>query len=114
MLNGHAFAVCLIPWIYNILMAILIFYYLTLAQRTVMEAVSAILGGELHVGVVLQGKKVGDDSKTLAQTGICHGNNQADALGFTLEPNSSQDVHFATRRVRPSVFGGNTSHPHSR
>ncbi|KAK4779775.1 hypothetical protein SAY87_015881 [Trapa incisa] len=83
-------------------------------KRTVMEAVSAILGGELRVGVVLEGKKVGDDSKTLVQTGICHGNNQVDALGFTLEPNSSQDVHFATRRVGPSVFHGSTCHPRSR
>ncbi|KAK4763776.1 hypothetical protein SAY87_013214 [Trapa incisa] len=83
-------------------------------KRTVMEAVSAILGGELRVGVVLQGKNVGDDNKTLVQTGICHGNNQVDALGFTLEPNSSQDAHFETRRVGPSVFHGNTSHPRSR
>ncbi|KAK9279583.1 hypothetical protein L1049_013262 [Liquidambar formosana] len=58
-------------------------------KRTVMEAVTAILGGGLHVGVLLQGKKVRDDNKTLLQTGISH-DNQLDALGFTLEPNSSQ------------------------
>ncbi|KAG2404935.1 Telomere repeat-binding protein [Vigna angularis] len=39
-------------------------------KRTVMEAVTTILGNELHVGILLQGKKVRDDSKTLIQTGI--------------------------------------------
>lgn len=63
-----------------------------------MEAVTAILGGGLHVGVLLQGKKVRDDNKTLLQTGISH-NNQLDALGFSLEPNdppqSSPSLHPA-------------------
>lgn len=54
-----------------------------------MEAVTTILGGGLRVGVLLQGKKIRDDHKTLQQTGICH-NNQLDALGFSLEPNSSR------------------------
>ncbi|XVF20035.1 hypothetical protein REPUB_Repub11eG0163300 [Reevesia pubescens] len=58
-------------------------------KRTVMEAVTAILGGGLRVGVLLQGKKVRDDSKTLLQTGISR-DNQMDALGFSLEPNPSQ------------------------
>ncbi|OMO59033.1 hypothetical protein CCACVL1_25149 [Corchorus capsularis] len=54
-------------------------------KRTVMEAVTALLGGGLRVGVLLQGKKVRDDSRTLSQTGIsCEDN--LDALGFTLEP----------------------------
>lgn len=56
-----------------------------------MDAVTAVLGGELHIGVFLQGKKVKDDSKTLLQTGISH-HNELDALGFTLEPNSSQSL----------------------
>lgn len=55
-------------------------------KRTVMEAVTAIFSGELHVGVMLQGKRIRDDNKTLLQTGICH-DNKLDALGFTLEPN---------------------------
>ncbi|XWS74126.1 hypothetical protein CRYUN_Cryun02cG0188600 [Craigia yunnanensis] len=59
-------------------------------KRTVMEALTAILGGGLHVGVLLQGKKVRDDNKTLLQTGIS-GDNQMDALGFSLEPNPSQN-----------------------
>ncbi|KHF99719.1 Telomere repeat-binding 4 -like protein [Gossypium arboreum] len=53
--------------------------------RTVMEAVTALLGGRIRVGVLLQGKKVRDDSRTLLQTGISSEDN-LDALGFTLEP----------------------------
>ncbi|XP_017984879.1 PREDICTED: telomere repeat-binding protein 3 [Theobroma cacao] len=54
-------------------------------KRTVMEAVTALLGGGIRVGVLLQGKKVRDDSRTLSQTGIsCEDN--LDAIGFTLEP----------------------------
>ena len=52
-----------------------------------MEAVTSILSGEIHVGVMLQGKKIRDDEKTLLQTGI---HNKLDALGFTLEPNQLQ------------------------
>lgn len=55
-----------------------------------MEAVTEILGGGLHIGVLLRGKKVRDDNKTLLQTGISH-QNQLDALGFTLEPSPSQN-----------------------
>ncbi|KAK9283671.1 hypothetical protein L1049_011921 [Liquidambar formosana] len=58
-------------------------------KRAVMEVVTTILGGGLHVGILLWGKKVRDDNKTVLQTGISH-DNQLDALGFTLEPNSSQ------------------------
>lgn len=50
-----------------------------------MEAVTALLGGRIRVGVLLQGKKVRDDSRTLLQTGISSEDN-LDALGFTLEP----------------------------
>ncbi|XP_043725984.1 telomere repeat-binding protein 5-like isoform X2 [Telopea speciosissima] len=55
-------------------------------KRTVMEAVTAVLGGGLRVGVLLQGKKVRDDNNTLLQTGICN-EDKLDTLGFTLEPN---------------------------
>lgn len=57
-------------------------------QKTVMDAVTAVLGGGLCVGVLLQGKKVRDDTKTLLQTGISQ-DDQLDSLGFTLEPNPS-------------------------
>ncbi|PON60991.1 Octamer-binding transcription factor [Trema orientale] len=55
-------------------------------KRTVMETVTAILEGGLRVGVVLQGKKIKDDNRTLQQTGISSKDN-LDNLGFTLEPN---------------------------
>ncbi|KAK7262475.1 hypothetical protein RJT34_30048 [Clitoria ternatea] len=71
-------------------------------KKAVMDAVSSVLGGELHIGVILQGKKVRDDSKTLLQTGISH-DNQLDALGFTLEPNSSQSL--------PIVCAAHSPHP---
>ncbi|CAI9302784.1 unnamed protein product [Lactuca saligna] len=60
-------------------------------KRTVMEAVSAILGGELHVGVLLKGKKVKDNNRTLQQTGISR-DSDLKSLGFTLEPNLFQAI----------------------
>ncbi|XP_054798807.1 telomere repeat-binding protein 3 [Prosopis cineraria] len=70
-------------------------------KRTVMEAVMAILGSGVHVGVVLQGKKVRDDNRTLRQTGLsCEEN--IDNLGFTLEPSSLQGS--------PSVCVGDPSY----
>lgn len=60
-----------------------------------MEAVTAIFSGELHVGVMLRGKRIRDDDKTLLQTGICH-DNKLDALGFTLEPNKFQDRYVVS------------------
>lgn len=54
-----------------------------------MEAVNAILGGGLRVGVLLRGKTIRDDNITLFQTGISQ-DNEMDMLGFTLEPNISQ------------------------
>ncbi|KAK9061162.1 hypothetical protein SSX86_018342 [Deinandra increscens subsp. villosa] len=59
-------------------------------KRTVVEAITAILGSELHVGVLLQGKKIKDDNTTLQQTGI---SSNSDTLGFILEPNLSQASH---------------------
>ncbi|KAF2318809.1 hypothetical protein GH714_010885 [Hevea brasiliensis] len=58
-------------------------------KRTVMEAVTAILGGGLRVGVLRHGKKVRDDNRTLLQTGISSKEN-LDTLGFTLEPSPVQ------------------------
>ncbi|KAG7564694.1 Ubiquitin domain [Arabidopsis suecica] len=55
-------------------------------KRMVMEAVTTILGDGLRVGLMVQGKKVRDDSKTLLQTGISEENNHLDSLGFCLEP----------------------------
>lgn len=60
--------------------------YLYFTQRTIREAITAILGDKLHVGVLLQGKKFTDDSKTLHQAGISQSDKLGD-LGFILEPN---------------------------
>ncbi|VFQ90677.1 unnamed protein product [Cuscuta campestris] len=54
-------------------------------KKTVMDAVTTILGSSLRVGVVLHGKKVRDDGRTLQQAGISQ-NGNVDALGFMLEP----------------------------
>lgn len=53
-----------------------------------MDAVTALLGGGLRVGVLLQGKKIRDDNKTLVQSGICC-HDEVKSLGFALEPNPS-------------------------
>ena len=55
-----------------------------------MEAVTALLGDGIRIGVLVQGKKVRDDTNTLSQTGLsCRQN--LDNLGFTLEPGSSEN-----------------------
>ncbi|KAK4756065.1 hypothetical protein SAY87_009822 [Trapa incisa] len=58
-------------------------------KRTIMEAVTTILGGGLHVGVLLRGKKIHDDNRTLLQTGISSKEN-LDTLGFILESSLTQ------------------------
>jgi hypothetical protein len=58
-------------------------------QKTVLEAVNAMLGGGLRVGVLHHGKKIRDDSRTLLQAGIAH-DDMLDNLGFSLEPNCTQ------------------------
>ncbi|RDY03071.1 Telomere repeat-binding protein 4, partial [Mucuna pruriens] len=58
-------------------------------KRTVMEAVMTILEGGVHVGVLVQGRKIKDDNKTLLQTGVSCKEN-LDKLGFMLESSSFQ------------------------
>ncbi|TYJ41992.1 hypothetical protein E1A91_A03G058100v1 [Gossypium mustelinum] len=82
-------------------------------KRTVMEAVTAILGGGLRIGVLLQGKKVRDDNKTLLQTGISR-DNQMDALGFSLEPNPSQTFPSHCPGGSPLTFPCDTPLPLAR
>lgn len=48
-----------------------------------------IIGGGVRIGVLVQGKKVRDDNKTLLQTGISCKEN-LDKLGFELEPSTFQ------------------------
>nr|XP_043618087.1 telomere repeat-binding protein 3-like [Erigeron canadensis] len=70
-------------------------------KRTVMEALSAYLGGELHVGVLLEGKKVRDNNWTLQQTGISQSCN-LESLGFTLEPGVPQLLQPQHTSQQPS------------
>ncbi|ESQ41334.1 hypothetical protein EUTSA_v10012893mg [Eutrema salsugineum] len=58
-------------------------------KRTVMEAVTALLGDGIRIGVLVQGKKVRDDNNTLSQTGLSCRENLGN-LGFTLEPDSEK------------------------
>ncbi|KAK2637484.1 hypothetical protein Ddye_032276 [Dipteronia dyeriana] len=62
-------------------------------KRTVMDAVTAILGGGIRVGVLMQGKKVRDDNRTLSQTGLASEDN-LDTLGFTLDPSSVESPNL--------------------
>ncbi|XP_044482755.1 telomere repeat-binding protein 5-like isoform X2 [Mangifera indica] len=82
-------------------------------KRRVMEAVNAIFGGGLRVGVLLQGKKVRDDSKTLLQTEVSH-YNQLDALGFSLEPNTSQTPPILCSGDSPFMLSCDKPQPLSR
>ncbi|CAN7050385.1 unnamed protein product [Brassica oleracea var. botrytis] len=59
-------------------------------KRTVMEAVSVLLSGGIRVGVLVHGKKVRDDKRTLSQTGISSEENLSN-LGFTLEPGGTSN-----------------------
>ena len=63
-----------------------------------MEAVTAILGDGLRVGVLLQGKKIRDDNKTLLQTGIYH-DNKLDALGFSLSLAIRKLPHLCVMKI---------------
>ncbi|XP_010690776.2 telomere repeat-binding protein 3 [Beta vulgaris subsp. vulgaris] len=56
-------------------------------KRTVLDAVTTILGGGLRVGVLMHGKKIRDDNRTLLQSGISQSDDM-DTVGFMLEPNS--------------------------
>ncbi|KAK9063411.1 hypothetical protein SSX86_017281 [Deinandra increscens subsp. villosa] len=70
-------------------------------KRSVMEAVKAILHSKLHVGVVVQGKKVRDDNRTLQQSGISQ-NCNLETLGFTLESSLPEASPFLGRGETPS------------
>lgn len=80
-------------------------------KRTIMEAVTAILGGELHVGVLLQGKKVKDDNRTLQQTGISL---NSDTLGFMLEPSLPQASQSLVQEEHPLLLPCDIHQPPAR
>lgn len=69
-----------------------------------MDAVTSILGDGLHVGILVQGKKVRDDSKTLLQTGISR-DDKLDNLGFTLEPKHAK-LTYSQCKDDPSFVSG--------
>ncbi|KAJ8443154.1 hypothetical protein Cgig2_005705 [Carnegiea gigantea] len=58
-----------------------------LLKRAVLEAVTTKLCGGLRVGVLLHGKKIRDDSRTLLHSGISQ-NASVNAIEFMLEPNA--------------------------
>ncbi|CAA0821947.1 Telomere repeat-binding protein 5 [Striga hermonthica] len=70
-------------------------------KRRVLEAVNSVLGGGLRVGVLLQGKRIRDDNKTLAQTGISL-DKKMDLLGFSLEPSSNPAPNRLYPEDRPN------------
>lgn len=78
-----------------------------------MEAVTAILQGGLHVGVVVHGNKVKDDNKTLLQVGISHNEDQGN-LGFMLEPGSAIASPPLSRKELPILLPHETHHHLSR
>ncbi|KAG5566931.1 hypothetical protein RHGRI_002476 [Rhododendron griersonianum] len=82
-------------------------------KRTVMEAVTKILGGGLRVGVLLQGKKLRDDNETLLQTGISD-DNKLDALGFSLEPSGSLAPPPLRHEDSPFPFTSDSPQPLTR
>ncbi|KAM1525187.1 hypothetical protein ACFX10_009682 [Malus domestica] len=74
-------------------------------KRTVMEAVTSILGDGLHVGILVQGKKVRDDNKTLLQTGISQDDKRHN-LGFILEPKRAKLTYPPPFSEDPSLVSG--------
>ena len=69
-----------------------------------MEAVTAVLGDGLHVGILLQGKEIRDDNKSLLQTGISQVQKRH-SLGFILEPGHTQITPPACTE-HPSMASG--------
>ncbi|KAF0935414.1 hypothetical protein E2562_032672 [Oryza meyeriana var. granulata] len=59
-------------------------------KKTVSDAVTTIIERGLRVGILLQGKNIQNDNKTLRQAGICRGK-KLDDIGFTLECEAGQD-----------------------
>ncbi|GAB2274391.1 hypothetical protein Dimus_009157 [Dionaea muscipula] len=82
-------------------------------KRTVMEAVTMLLGDGLRVGVLFQGKKIRDDNKTLMQTGISH-DNKVEALAFTLEPKASQALRPIASESRAPLYNDGPPQPSSK
>lgn len=65
-----------------------------------MDAVAALLGDGIRVGVVFQGKTVRDDRRTLQQAGISQCANP-DNLGFVIEPSCANVSPSDTSKKTP-------------
>ncbi|XP_051228715.1 telomere-binding protein 1 isoform X1 [Lolium perenne] len=74
-------------------------------KRTVMDVVTSIIEGGLRVGVFLEGKNIQDDSKTLRQARICHGEN-LDNVDFTLECEAAHNSSPGVRTPEETDFLG--------
>nr|XP_043634434.1 telomere repeat-binding protein 4-like [Erigeron canadensis] len=70
-------------------------------KRAVIEAMTAILGGELQVGVLIQGKKIRDDNRTIQEMGISV---NSDTLGFMLEPSLPQPSQSLVQNESPLLL----------
>lgn len=73
-----------------------------------MKKLADILGGELDVGVLLQGKKVRDENQTLQQTGIIF---DSDTLGFMLEPNHPEGSSSPVQKELPLLLPSDSHQP---
>jgi len=67
-----------------------------------MDAVNAILRDGLSVGVLVQGKKMTDDYRTLMQMGISS-KDSLDSLDFMLEPSPMQALPSLCSGDPPSL-----------
>ncbi|XP_020198825.1 telomere-binding protein 1 isoform X2 [Aegilops tauschii subsp. strangulata] len=74
-------------------------------KRTVMDVVTSIIESGLRVGVLLQGKSIQDDNKTLRQARICHGEN-LENIDFTLECEAGQNSSPGVRIPEEMDFHG--------
>ncbi|XP_019099949.1 PREDICTED: telomere repeat-binding protein 6-like [Camelina sativa] len=66
-------------------------------KLAVLEAVTRILKDGLNIGVLIRGKTIDDDSKTLRQIGIPQdADDNLSSLGFMLEPHKSETTSVTT------------------
>ncbi|XP_071706499.1 telomere repeat-binding protein 4-like [Rutidosis leptorrhynchoides] len=75
-------------------------------KAAIMDAVTAILGGELDVGVLLEGEKIIDDDRTLQQMGVSV---NSDTLGFILEPSLPQPSQYLDENEHPLLLPSNNN-----
>ncbi|KAJ3682725.1 hypothetical protein LUZ60_012952 [Juncus effusus] len=68
-------------------------------KKRVLEAMAAMLGDGLHIGVALQGQKFKDDNLNLAQAGINQGE-KINNLDFSLEPKFKSDPNSSPQLVQ--------------